>query len=74
MMNHSEFHDVLADVFGPAYGQALARTLALPGLGHRTADELLEAGESPQKIWTAICSEMNIEDEAFRHRVNRDER
>ncbi|WP_182354622.1 DUF3046 domain-containing protein [Flaviflexus huanghaiensis] len=73
-MNHSEFHDVLGDVFGAAYGQALARTLALPTLGHRTAVELLDEGESPQKIWAAICTEMNIEHEAFRHRVNRDER
>lgn len=69
-MNHSEFHQVLDREFGPAYGQALARSLALPTLGHRTPAELLEAGESPQKVWTALCAEMNIEEQAFLHRKN----
>lgn len=69
-MNHSEFRQILDRVFGPAYGQALARGLALPTLGHRTPEELLEAGEPPQKVWTALCAEMNIEEQAFLHRKN----
>lgn len=73
-MNHSEFQTVLDDVFGPAFGQALARTLALPTLGHLTPDELLKAGEPPQAIWQAICLEMNMEDKVFQHRVNRENR
>lgn len=67
-MNHSEFRHVLDRAFGPAYGQALARSLTLPTLGHLTAEELLEAGEAPQKVWTALCSEMDIEEKAFLHR------
>lgn len=73
-MNHSEFWTVLDDVFGSAYGQALAKNLALPELGHRTADELLEAGEPPLAVWGALCREMNVEDKVFHHRVNPKER
>ncbi|WP_054953395.1 DUF3046 domain-containing protein [Flaviflexus massiliensis] len=71
-MNHSEFWVVVSDTFGSAYGQAIVRTLALPQLGHRTATELLDSGEKPQKVWSAICHEMDLDDETeFRHRQNR---
>lgn len=69
-MNHSEFRRVLDLQFGPAYGQALARSLALPTLGHLTAEDLLDQGESPQTVWAALCAEMNIEDQSFLHRTS----
>ena len=72
-MNHSEFWTVLDREFGAAYGQALARSLALPSFGHRTASDLLEAGEAPQSVWAALCAEMDIEDQTFLHRRYPDE-
>ncbi|MGO1401504.1 MAG: DUF3046 domain-containing protein [Flaviflexus sp.] len=68
-MNHSEFWKVVDNEFGTAYGQALTRSLALPSLGHKTAAELIEDGENPQKIWLALCEEMDLgEDHMFPHR------
>ncbi|MEZ7898000.1 MAG: DUF3046 domain-containing protein [Flaviflexus sp.] len=68
-MNHSEFWKVVDEAFGAAYGQALTKSLALPELGHRTAVELLDDGEAPQKVWTAICHEMDLDEETqYLHR------
>ena len=64
-MRVSEFWDCMDTAFGPR-GRSLAADLALVDLRSRTAVEALDAGLEPQRIWEAICTEMELP-EHYRH-------
>ncbi|MEE6274021.1 DUF3046 domain-containing protein [Georgenia sp. MJ206] len=66
-MKHSEFWQVVDETFGPAHGRSLVSDLVLPQVGDRTGAVALAAGEAPQRVWDAICTEMEL-DEAVRWR------
>ncbi|SED86442.1 DUF3046 domain-containing protein [Ruania alba] len=53
-MKHSEFRAAMQDIFG-AYAASLAEDLVLAPLGSRTANQALADGESPGRVWAAIC-------------------
>ena len=55
-MKHSELWRAIDTVYGSAYGRSLVQDLVLTGLG-RTAQEALDAGESPRRVWDALCDE-----------------
>lgn len=59
-MRHSEFWTLVEDEFGPAYGRTLVRDHVVGGLGHRTAQRALDAGEHPRAVWFALCDEMEV--------------
>lgn len=58
-MRHSEFHRLLAEVFGDR-GQALAADLVLADLGERTALSALEQGDEPRRVWWALCDAVGV--------------
>lgn len=69
-MNHSEFWSVVERVFGSAYGRALTADLALADLDYATAEDALAAGIPPQRVWLAICVEMDLDENLTHyHRV-----
>ncbi|MFC4556336.1 DUF3046 domain-containing protein [Georgenia faecalis] len=68
-MKHSEFWQVVDETFGPAYGRSLAEDLVLPGLSGRSAARAVREGEDPQRVWDAMCTEMELSEAArWRHR------
>ena len=46
--------------FGPAYADSVARDQIIRGLGDRTAQEALAAGEDPKAVWLAVCEHFEI--------------
>lgn len=71
-MKHSELTAAFIAAFGETRGPALQRDLALTALSSQSAFEAAEAGESPQLIWLAVCSEMELSEEwRFPHRMER---
>ncbi|MGK2348723.1 DUF3046 domain-containing protein [Actinomyces sp. W5033] len=55
-MKHSELWRAVESVYGSAYGRSLVKDLVLTGLG-TTAQEALDAGTSPRRVWDALCDE-----------------
>jgi hypothetical protein len=46
--------------FGELYAGSLARDHVFSELGGRTANDALEAGISPKRVWQAICAEFDV--------------
>lgn len=59
-MRHSHFWDLMDDEFGPSYARNLARDLVLDGLDDRTAEQALAAGQTPRRVWEAMCEAMQV--------------
>ena len=59
-VRYSEFHELVADVFGPQLGRVLVADQVLDGLAERTAAEALADGEDPRAVWTALCNAMEV--------------
>lgn len=59
-MRHSEFWSLVDGEFGPGYGRTLTRDHVVGALGHRTADQALEAGVDPRTVWFALCDEFEV--------------
>ncbi len=59
-VRHSVFWDLMDDEFGPGYSRTLAHDLVIDGLGDRTADQALAAGEPPRAVWDAVCEAMQV--------------
>lgn len=59
-MRHSHFWDLMDDEFGPSYARTLARDLVLDGLDDRTAEQALAAGQTPRRVWEALCEAMQV--------------
>jgi hypothetical protein len=45
---------------GPAYARAWAGRFVLGELGERTAQEALDAGESPKRVWAAVWRALGL--------------
>lgn len=69
-MRHSDFWRLVDEEFGAGYGRTLVRDQVLGGLGHRTGEQALAAGEAPRTVWLALCDEMDVPQE---RRLGRDE-
>lgn len=59
-MRLSEFWRLMDDEFGSGYSQVLAEDLVLPDLSGRTAADALRSGESPKKVWLAVCEIQDV--------------
>jgi hypothetical protein len=59
-VRHSEFWQLMDDEFGAAYARTVARDQTVRGLGGRTVDEALAAGEQPREVWFALCEVMDV--------------
>jgi len=56
----TEFWERMQTRFGPAYADSVARDQIIRGLGDRTAQEALAAGEDPKAVWLAVCEHFEI--------------
>lgn len=59
-MRVSEFWTLMDDEFGPGYARSLGRDLALSAMGSRSAQEALEAGTDPKRVWLAVCEAKDV--------------
>ncbi|HVX44198.1 MAG TPA: DUF3046 domain-containing protein [Mycobacteriales bacterium] len=59
-MRLSEFWWRMRQQFGELYAGSLARDHVFSELGGRTANDALEAGISPKRVWQAICAEFDV--------------
>ncbi len=59
-MRHSDFWRLVDDEFGRGYGRTLVRDHVVGGLGHRTPEQALAAGEQPRTVWLALCEAMDV--------------
>lgn len=59
-MTLSEFYLAVSDEFGETQGRALLRDLVIDGLGHQSAREALDSGETPKKVWFELCAAMQV--------------
>ena len=63
-MRLSQFHELMADEFGPQ-APVIFKDLALFELGDKTAAELLSLGEEPKIVWLAICRAQGVPPERW---------
>ncbi|WP_124055023.1 DUF3046 domain-containing protein [Arcanobacterium ihumii] len=70
-MKHTEFWVVLDRAFPDGRGRALSQDLSLVELGNITAQEALNQGLDPRKIWEAIVVEMDLPPQyVYLHRID----
>lgn len=53
-MKHSEFWLRMDYHLGDTYARSWASSQVIGGLGGKTVDEALAAGESPKHVWRAV--------------------
>lgn len=61
-MREREFWQLLDEVFGRAYGRALAHDQKLIQLNNVTVVEALESGVEPRTVWNVLCDQMEVPD------------
>lgn len=59
-MRSSEFWELVDEEFGRAHGRTLVRDQVLLGLGNRTAEQAMDAGEAYRDVWFALCEAMDV--------------
>ncbi|MBK1786159.1 DUF3046 domain-containing protein [Prauserella cavernicola] len=59
-MRITVFRRLMADEFGTARSETLAKDHVLSGLGGRTVDQALEAGLPVKEIWQQVCNEFEV--------------
>ena len=70
-MRISDFWRLMDDEFGSAYSRVLAADLVLTGLGGTTAQQALDRGIDPKRVWLAVCDIQEVPQE---RRLGRDVR
>lgn len=61
-MRERDFWQLVDEVFGAAYGRALAREQVLPALDGRTPAVALADGDEPRDVWHALCDALDVPD------------
>lgn len=61
-MRLTEFQRLITDEFGEQEGKWIAHSHVLAGLGG-TAEELIERGVDPRKVWEGLCVDFDVPDE-----------
>jgi Protein of unknown function (DUF3046) len=56
----TDFWTRMGEQFGAAYAPSVARDQVIGGLGGRSVDEALAAGEDPKTVWLAVCEHFEI--------------
>jgi Protein of unknown function (DUF3046) len=46
--------------FGDSYAASVAKDYVLAGLGGRTVEQALAAGEDPKTVWRAVCEAFDV--------------
>ncbi|HET7071961.1 MAG TPA: DUF3046 domain-containing protein [Nocardioides sp.] len=59
-MRHTEFWARMESALGPAYARAWADRFVIDELGERTAQQALDAGEPPKKVWAAVWRTLEL--------------
>jgi hypothetical protein len=59
-MRHSELRERLDRHLGRGYARVWADTQVLRGLGGRTVEEALAAGEEPKVVWRAVHAALEL--------------
>jgi Protein of unknown function (DUF3046) len=59
-MRITVFRRLMADEFGEVRSEMLARDHVFSSLGGRTADQALEDGIAPKRIWLAVCEAFDV--------------
>jgi hypothetical protein len=62
-MRMSEFWTLVEEEFGAGPGRTLVADHVLGALGHRTAEQALEAGEDARAVWFALCDDLQVPEE-----------
>lgn len=65
-MKLTEFRGLMAAQFGPARAASVAADHVFSALGGRTADQSLDAGLDPKRVWFAVCDDFDVP-ESLRH-------
>jgi tRNA A22 N-methylase len=52
----TDFWERLEQVFGPAYARSVAHDQVIAGLGGRTIEQALAAGEETLRVWRAVVA------------------
>jgi hypothetical protein len=59
-MRHTEFWARMEHALGPAYARSWASSFVISELGGRTAQEAIDAGESPKRVWLAVWRTLEL--------------
>lgn len=59
-MRHTEFWVRMEQALGPSYAHSWASSFVMRELGGRTAQEALDAGESPKQVWAAVWRALEL--------------
>ncbi|WP_114453030.1 DUF3046 domain-containing protein [Halopolyspora algeriensis] len=59
-MRHTVFRRRMTEEFGEIRADTLTRDFVLASLGHRTADQALDAGMEPKQVWFALCEALEV--------------
>lgn len=59
-MRMSEFWTLVDGEFGPVHGRTLVHDHVVGALGHRTAEQALQAGEDARAVWLALCEDLRV--------------
>lgn len=65
-MRMTEFRALMKAHFGDLRAPSVARDHVFSALDGRTADQALEAGVPPRRVWHLVCDEFDVPD-ALRH-------
>jgi hypothetical protein len=61
----SEFWKLVDEEFGRAQGRTLVRDHVVGTLGHRTAQQALDAGDDPREVWLALAADQDVPEERW---------
>ena len=61
-MRLTVFWERMAEFFGEAYADSVAKDHVLSTLGGRTVDKALADGEDAKTVWRAVCEAFNVPD------------
>jgi Protein of unknown function (DUF3046) len=59
-MRHTEFWDRMEHALGAAYARSWASSFVMQELGGRTAQEAIDAGEPPKRVWAAVWRTLEL--------------
>ncbi|WP_129662002.1 DUF3046 domain-containing protein [Rothia uropygialis] len=59
-MKVSEFWRSMEDEFGFGYARVVGSQTVLDAVDNRTANEALESGVAPLKVWQAVCRQHDL--------------
>jgi len=59
-MRTTHFYQLMAEEFGEARADMIARSHVFADLGGVTVEQALAAGLPPQKIWLAVCEAFDV--------------